>query len=76
MDMNKNRIFVTRRNFLKLTSGIAAGSLLWGCEDKKSVSTVTQESGLTVFYNGTVLPVDDNFSEHQAFAIHENRIIA
>jgi predicted amidohydrolase YtcJ len=75
MHMSKNRIFFTRRKFLKLVSGTVVGSLLLGCEDKKAASTENQESGLTIFHNGTVLPVDDHFSEHQAFAIHKNKII-
>jgi predicted amidohydrolase YtcJ len=33
-------------------------------------------SGTTVFHNGTVLPVDSDFSEHSAIAIRDGRILA
>ena len=74
--MSKNNFVFTRRRFLQLACGTAASSLLWGCQDKKSVSQENKDSGLTIFHNGTVLPVDADFSEHQAFATHENKIIA
>ena len=74
--MSKNKFVFTRRKFLQLACGTAAGSLLWGCQDKQSVSQDNKGSGLTIFHNGTVLPVDANFSEYQAFAFHENKIVA
>jgi predicted amidohydrolase YtcJ len=74
--MSKNTFTFTRRKFLQLACGTAAGSLVWGCQDKKSDSLKSKAGELTVFHNGTVLPVDVNFSEHQAFAIHDNKIIA
>ena len=74
--MGKYTFTFTRRNFLQLACGTAAGSLVWGCEDKQSTSLDTKDNVLTVFHNGTVLPVDENFSEYQAFAIHDNKIIA
>jgi len=74
--MSNNRIIFTRRKFLKLASSTVAGSLIWGCQDRESAYLDSKESGLVVFHNGTVLPVDASFSEQQAFAIHENKIVA
>ncbi|MBW2431084.1 MAG: hypothetical protein JRF56_19175, partial [Deltaproteobacteria bacterium] len=67
---------LSRRQFLKLASGGLASSFLLGCQDRKSASLESKDSGLIIFHNGTVLPVDANFSEQQAFAIQENKIIA
>lgn len=72
----KNKFLFTRRKFLQLAFGTVAGSLVWGCQDKKSASLDSKASGLTVFHNGIVLPVDAKFSEQQALAIHESKIIA
>lgn len=74
--MGRKIFTYTRRKFLQLACGTAAGSLVWGCQDKQSASLDTKDNGLTVFHNGTVLPVDAGFSEQQAFAIHENKIVA
>ena len=74
--MGKTIFIFTRRKFLQLACGTAAGSLLWGCQDKQSASLDTKGNGILVFHNGTVLPVDEGFSEHQALAIHDNKIIA
>ena len=74
--MSNNYFSSSRRRVLQFACGAAASSLLWGCQDKQSVSLESTKNGLTVFHNGTVLPVDADFSEQQAFAIHENRIIA
>ena len=74
--MGKNTFTFTRRKFLQLACSTAAGSLLWGCQDKQSAFLDTKDNGITVFHNGTVLPVDAGFSEHQALAIHDNKIIA
>ena len=74
--MAKNHFSASRRQILKLACGAAASSLLWGCHDKQFASPETKKNGLTVFHNGTVLPVDTSFSEQQAFAIRENKIVA
>lgn len=74
--MGKTTFTFTRREFLQFACGTAAASLVLGCQDKQSASLNTQDNGITVFHNGIVLPVDENFSEHQALAIHNNRIIA
>jgi predicted amidohydrolase YtcJ len=68
--------YLSRRQLLKLACGSLAGSVLWGCQDKQTGSLDSKAAGLTVFHNGTVLPVDPRFSEQQAFAIHENKIVA
>jgi hypothetical protein len=46
---------------------------LLGCGKQK---TETTGSATTVFVNGTVLPVDAGFSEHEALAISGNKILA
>ena len=74
--MRKKYFSSSRRQVLKLACGTAAGSLLWACQDKKPSSSVGVGGKITVFHNGTVLPVDDRFSEHQAFAIQDNKILA
>lgn len=74
--MSKYTFTFTRRKFLQLVCSTAAGSLIWGCQDKQTASVDTQDNGITVFLNGTVLPVDETFSEHQALAIHNNTIFA
>ena len=74
--MGNNYFSSSRRQILKLACGAGASSFLWGCQDKQSASLESKKNGLTVFHNGTVLPVDSGFSEQQAFAIHENKIVA
>ncbi len=74
--MNRNRFSSSRRNILKLACGAAASSLLWGCDDKASISNGDPAGKIIVFHNGIVLPVDAGFSEQQAFAIQDNRILA
>jgi predicted amidohydrolase YtcJ len=61
-----------RRQFVYGGSGLV-GSLLLGCNGRQAPAI---ESDATVFLNGTVLPVDASFSEHGAFAIADNRVLA
>jgi predicted amidohydrolase YtcJ len=49
------------------------GATLVGCGRQE---TPAGGSAVTVFVNGTVLPVDAAFSEHEALAISGNRILA
>lgn len=74
--MDKNDFSSTRRQVLKLACGTVVSSLLWGCQDKKSSLPDSIARKITVFYNGIILPVDNNFSEQQAFAIQNNQILA
>jgi predicted amidohydrolase YtcJ len=74
--MHRNYPSSSRRQFLKLACGTAAGSLLWGCQGKQSALPLGGNDELTVFHSGSVLPVDAGFSEQQAFAMRANRIVA
>ena len=67
---------LTRRRFCQLAGWTVASSLLWGCKGNRSGSSDKQAGKTLVFHNGIVLPVDDTFSEHQAFALKDNRILA
>lgn len=73
--MKSSSFLITRRRLLQLAGGTLASSILWGCQDKSSGSS-KQSRKIFVFHNGIVLPVDDKFSEHQAFAIQDNKILA
>jgi predicted amidohydrolase YtcJ len=64
--------FWNRRQFV-YGGGALVGSALLGCGDRASNSTGPP---VTVFENGIVLPVDAAFSEHTAFAISGNRVLA
>jgi predicted amidohydrolase YtcJ len=67
----------TRRKFIQTSTGAIAGLSLWGCDrDPSSAMPESSVSGTTVFHNGTVLPVDSDFSEHSAIAIRDGRILA
>jgi adenine deaminase len=63
---------LNRRQFV-YGAGAVFGSMLLGCgrEGQQPV-----DSDTTVFLNGTVLPVDAAFSEHEALAISGNKILA
>ncbi len=63
---------LNRRQFV-YGAGAVLGSTLIGCGKQKSE---TGGSAVTVFVNGTVLPVDAGFSEHEALAISGNKILA
>ncbi len=61
---------LSRRNFLKGSAAVAAVSSLWpilGCGEEFTTTIVT---------GGTILTVDAEFSEAEAFAIRGNRILA
>lgn len=61
-----------RRQFV-YSAGALLGSTLVGCGRSTDPAG---DSAATVFVNGTVLPVDTAFSEHEALAISGNRILA
>jgi predicted amidohydrolase YtcJ len=61
-----------RRQFV-YSAGALLGSSLVGCGRRTDPAG---DSATTVFVNGTVLPVDAAFSEHEALAISGNRILA
>ena len=63
---------LNRRQFV-YGAGAVLGSALVGC-GRQDAQTVNAD--VTVFVNGTVLPVDAVFSEHEALAISGNRILA
>ena len=63
---------LNRRQFV-YGAGAVLGSTLVGCgRDRQQAAG----SDTTVFVNGTVLPVDAAFSEHDALAISDNKILA
>ena len=61
-----------RRQFV-YGAGAVLGSTLVGCGRQKGP---VADSATTVFVNGTVLPVDAAFTEHEALAISGNRVLA
>ena len=61
-----------RRQFV-YGAGAVLGTTLVGCGRQ---APQMADSGVTVFVNGTVLPVDAAFSEHEALAIAGNKIVA
>ena len=63
---------LNRRQFVH-GAGAVLGSALVGCGRQE---TQTIDPAVTVFINGTVLPVDAMFSEHEALAISGNKILA
>jgi predicted amidohydrolase YtcJ len=63
---------LNRRQFV-YGAGAVLGSALVGCGRQDAP---TSNADVTVFVNGTVLPVDAVFSEHEALAISGNRILA
>lgn len=70
--MKQDDLLLERRTLLKLLGGTFMGSLLVGCDE----SSVTETgSGLTLLYNGIVLPVDDTFSEHEALVIKDGQVV-
>jgi predicted amidohydrolase YtcJ len=63
---------LNRRQFV-YGAGAVFGSTLVGCGRQ---SQHEADSDTTVFVNGTVIPVDAAFSEHEALAISGNKILA
>ena len=65
---------LSRRDLLK--TGAAAASLAALSAGGSRAQTTAQNAATTVFTNGTVLTVDDDFSEAEALAVRGNRILA
>ena len=63
---------LNRRQFV-YSAGAILGSTLVGCGKQRQQAA---DSDTTVFVNGTILPVDAAFSEHEALAISGNKILA
>lgn len=63
---------LNRRQFV-YGAGALLGSTLVGCGKQRQQSA---EADITVFVNGTILPVDAAFSEHDALAISGKKILA
>lgn len=65
---------LNRRKFVQAgASSLAGASLLGGSMLTRAASTAPDT---TVFHNGTVLSVDAAFSEHQALAIRDGKVLA
>ena len=73
--MTGSKSKMNRRQF-----GLGASALMTlpmvGCGKQEPRSSRNNESAVTVFENGVILPVDSGFSQHEAIAIAGNRILA
>jgi predicted amidohydrolase YtcJ len=72
---------INRRQVIRAGTGLFAGLTLSGCGNdiqREQAAAISENAGAgtIVFRNGTVLPVDQGFSEHAALAIRGNRILA
>lgn len=65
---------MSRRDFIK--TGVVSTSLAALLPSCSKSNTEATSHGTTVFTGGTVLTVDDSFSEAKAIAIRDNRILA
>jgi predicted amidohydrolase YtcJ len=63
---------LSRRQFVH-GAGAVIGSALVGCGSRQDQAA---DADVTVFENGTILPVDAAFSEHQALAISGHKVLA
>jgi predicted amidohydrolase YtcJ len=63
---------LNRRRFV-YGAGAVVGSTMFGCGKQQEPMS---DSEVIVFMNGTVLPVDAAFSDHDALAISGNKILA
>jgi len=70
--MSTNPSPLDRRQFVRGT-GALLGATLVGCRSGRAPAA---DAAVTVFENGTVLPVDPAFTEHEAFAIEGSRVLA
>ena len=66
---------IDRRQFIRAGVAAAAALGLPGCS-RESGAPATDAPQVTVFTNGTVLPVDPGFSEFTALAVQGERIVA
>src|SRR5210317_229237 len=72
LEMQGDMSSLNRRQFV-YGAGAVLGSTLIGCGRQQEPMA---GSGVTVFVNGTILPVDAAFSEHAALAIADNKVLA
>ena len=63
---------MNRRQFV-YGAGAVMGATLVGCSDWGGQGS---GSDVTVFQNGTILPVDEAFSQYEALAISGNQVLA
>jgi predicted amidohydrolase YtcJ len=63
---------LNRRKFV-YGAGAVLGSTLFGCGKREDPAA---GSDITVFVNGTILPVDPAFSVHEALAVAGNKVLA
>jgi len=78
--MTQGKYTLDRRRFL-YGAGAVIGSSVLGCsESNRGIQGVNQDAlggaSITLFENGVILPVDADFSEHQALAIAGQRVVA
>ena len=72
---------INRRQVIRAGTGLFAGLGLAACgndSQREQAAAIAENpgAGTIVFRNGTVLPVDQGFSEHAALAIRGNRVLA
>jgi predicted amidohydrolase YtcJ len=65
---------MNRRQFLEVSAGAMATWSLWGCASERV--SPPEGGNVIVFRNGTVLPADAAFLQHDAIALQGNRILA
>jgi len=78
--VTNNKPTVSRRQFVH-GAGAVIGFSLFGCnrQNDQFAGKVVADGvniNVTIFENGLILPVNDTFSEHEAFAIAGNRVLA
>ena len=78
--MKRGKQVLDRRQFV-FGAGALIGTSMLGCDGSNRQTENTAVEGsvgstVTIFENGVILPVDEAFSEHEAFAIADNRVLA
>ena len=78
--MKRSKQVLDRRQFV-FGAGALIGTSMLGCDGSNRQTENTAVEGsvgstVTIFENGVILPVDEAFSEHEAFAIADNRVLA
>ncbi len=78
--MKQRKPVLSRRQFV-YGAGALIGTSMLGCNGRNhQTESIAAESSVdsvvTVFENGVILPVDEAFSEHEAIAIADRRVLA